>query len=524
MHHWKNYIKTDLLSGLVVFLVAVPLCLGIALASGVPLFSGIIAGIIGGIVVGSLSSSQVSVSGPAAGLVAIVLAGVASIGSLPGFFLAVFLAGFIQLLLAALKAGGIAYYFPSNVIKGMLTAIGIIIVMKQFPHFIGYDTDYEGDFSFLEKSGLNTFTNIYEALTHIHFGVALAGITCIVVMFLWDKYKPQQLKLVPGALLSVIAGLICNALFKSMGIEDYIITSEHLVQLPVIQSFSEFKDALILPDFSMITNWNVWTVALTLGLVASIETLLTIEATDKIDTLRRVTPTNKELFAQGIGNIISGAIGGLPITSVIVRSSANINSGGKFKSSTIFHGVLLLVGGIFLATLLNHIPLTSLAAILLLTGYKLINPQNFISNFKKSPYEYLPFIVTVIAIVFTDLLTGIAIGTCVSIAALLIGNIKNASFFKREKVNDETYLNIVLSEEVSFLNKAAIRLVLDRIKEGSKIIIDASNSFYIDADVREIIQEFVDIQAKERNIEVLLKGFKPSYGIENTYDQSIENY
>ena len=524
MIHWRDYFKSDLLAGLVVFLVAVPLCLGIALASGVPLFSGLIAGIIGGILVGYLSQSQVSVSGPAAGLVAIVLAGVASIGTLEGFFLAVFLAGFIQLILSLVKAGGIAYYFPSNVIKGMLTAIGIIIIMKQLPHFIGYDKDYEGDLSFFEKEGHNTISSMLDALTHIHFGVAIAGMISLLAMFFWDKLKPAKLKLIPGALVSVVVGLLCNELFKLTGIQEFIIKQEHLVQLPIIQSFTELSGSFIFPDFGMITSPKVWTVAFTLGLVASIETLLTLEATDKLDPLRRVSPTNRELFAQGIGNIFSGLLGGLPITSVIVRSSANINSGGRFKTSTIFHGVLLLIGGLFLARFLNYIPLTALAAILLITGFKLANPKIFIEFIKKSPFEYLPFFVTVVSIVFTDLLTGIAIGTGVSICALLMANIKNVSFFSREKVNNETYLSIVLSEEVSFLNKAAIRLVLDRIKEGTKVIIDASKSFYIDSDVREIIQEFVEIKAKERNIEVLLKGFKASYGLENTYDQTINEY
>lgn len=509
--------KSDLLAGLVVFFVAVPLCLGIALASGVPLFSGIISGIVGGIIIGFLSKSNVSVSGPAAGLVAIVISGIASIGSLPGFFLAVVLAGVLQLVLGAVKAGGIAYYFPSNVIKGMLAAIGIIIIMKQIPHFIGYDSDYEGDFTFWEKDGGNTIENFLQSFSFLNVGVTIAGILSLLTMIFWDKYKPQSLKVIPGAILAVIIGLVTNALFSSINLESLIIKPEHLVQLPVVTDFESFSNLFMFPDFSQITNSAVWSVALTIGLVASIETLLTIEATDKIDPLRRVTPTNRELFAQGTGNIISGFLGGLPITSVIVRSSANINSGGKTKTSTIFHGILLLIGGIFLAKYLNYIPLTSLAAILLVTGYKLANPTLFKDVFKKSPFQYLPFIVTVIAIVFTDLLTGIFIGIIVSIFAILMGNLKNTSFITKEYYKDGNYLKIELSQEVSFLNKATIRLILDRLKENSKVIIDASNSFYIDADVVEIINEFKEIKSKEKNIEVILKGFKQSYGIENTY-------
>lgn len=517
-HHLFSNFKSDLIAGIVVFFVAVPLCLGIALASGVPLFSGIIAGVIGGIVVGFLSQSQVSVSGPAAGLVAIVLAGITSIGSLEGFFLAVVLAGVIQLVLSLLKAGGIAYFFPSNVIKGMLTAIGIIIIMKQIPHFVGYDKDYEGDFAFWEASGSNSFSSLFSSFDFLHWGVTLAGLVSLVGMVLWDKYKPTTLKVIPGAIVAVVLGLLMNVIFIALNVQGLIIMPEHLVQLPVFESFADVKSTLILPDFTQISNAAVWTVAITIGLVASIETLLTIEATDKIDPYRRVTPTNRELFAQGTGNIISGLIGGLPITSVIVRSSANINSGGRTKISTIFHGILLFIGALFLSQYLNYIPLTSLAAILLVTGYKLANPATFKTMFKKSYYQWVPFVVAVVAIVLTDLLTGIFIGIGFSILGIIITNIRNTSFVKREKINNQDYLKIELAQEVSFLNKATVLLLLDKLEEESKVVIDASKTVYIDDDVIEIIQEFVTIKAPDKNIEVKLTGFKDYYGLENSIE------
>ena len=517
-HHLFSNFKADLIAGIVVFFVAVPLCLGIALASGVPLFSGIIAGVIGGIVIGFLSQSQVSVSGPAAGLVAIVLAGITSIGSLEGFFLAVVLAGVIQLVLSLLKAGGIAYFFPSNVIKGMLTAIGIIIIMKQIPHFVGYDKDYEGDFAFWEASGSNSFSSLLSSFDFLHWGVTLAGLVSLVGMVLWDNYKPTPLKVIPGAIVAVVLGLLMNVIFIALNVQGLIIMPEHLVQLPVFESFADVKSTLILPDFTQISNAAVWTVAITIGLVASIETLLTIEATDKIDPYRRVTPTNRELFAQGTGNIISGLLGGLPITSVIVRSSANINSGGRTKIASIFHGILLFIGALFLSQFLNYIPLTSLAAILLVTGYKLANPATFKTMFKKSYYQWVPFVVAVVAIVLTDLLTGIFIGIGFSILGIIITNIRNTSFVKREKINNQNYLKIELAQEVSFLNKATVLLLLDKLEEESKVLIDASKTVYIDDDVIEIIQEFVTIKAPDKNIEVKLTGFKEHYGLENSIE------
>lgn len=514
----KTNLKADVLAGFVVFLVAVPLCLGIALASGAPLFSGLIAGIIGGIVVGVISKSPLSVSGPAAGLTAISLSGIAKLGSFDLFILAIVLSGVIQLVLAALKAGSIAYYFPSNVIKGMLTGIGIIIILKQIPHLIGYDKDVEGDEAFLQTDGQNTFSELTNMLNYIEPGAAIIGIVCLITIFIWDKYKP--IKLVPGALLAVILGVILNAAFMAFSLDVLVVNKSHLVNLPILSDTSDFANIIKFPDFGAITNKEVWIVALTLGIVASLETLLTIEATDKLDNKKRVTPTNRELLAQGIGNITSGLLGGLPITSVIVRSSANINSGAQTKLSTIIHGIFLLIGALFFATQLNAIPLASLAAILIATGWKLANPAVFKDMFAKTKYQYLPFIMTVVAVVFTDLLTGVMAGLAISIAFILIGNIKNSYYYKENTEKDRKVLTIMLAEEVSFLNKASIRMTLDKIPNGHTVIIDATHTDYIDHDVLEIIKEFQNIIAPEKNITLLLNGFKKEYPIADNLERA----
>lgn len=510
----------DLLAGIVVFLVAVPLCLGIALASGAPLFSGLIAGIVGGIVVGIISKSPISVTGPAAGLTAIVLAGITQLGAFETFLLAVVLAGAIQLLLGIIKAGVVAHYFPSNVVRGMLTAIGIIIILKQMPHFFGYDKENEGSESFLQNTGSNSFSFLFEMLNNIHPGATVLGIASILAIIIWDKYKP--IKLIPGALLGVIVGVMGNKIFEILQLEAFIIRTEHLVQLPVAENFTAFVNQFTLPDFSQILNPAVWVVAVTMAIVASIETLLTIEATDKMNPTKSVTPTNRELIAQGVGNMCSGLIGGLPLTSVIVRSSANVNSGGTTKVSTITHGFLLLIGAGLFPLVLNQIPLTSLAAILLITGYKLCNLSVFKEYFAKGKYQWVPFLVTVIAIVFTNLLTGVGIGMAVSVIAILRGNIKNTYYFHSEKFSDGDKIKIELSQEVSFLNKAAIKLTLQMIPPGCKLTIDATNTSYIDYDVLEVIKEFKVSTVKEKNIDLTLTGFKEDYKITNTEHITLE--
>jgi len=524
-------LKNDLPAGIVVFLVALPLCLGIALASGAPFFSGLISGIIGGIIVGFLSNSQLSVSGPAAGLAAIVYASIAEMGAFETFLLAVVFAGIVQLVLGLVKAGAIANFIPSSVIKGMLTAIGIIIILKQIPHAFGYDKDAEGDFSFMQLDGENTFSEIFNSIGKIDLGATLIMLISLAILILWDKssFIKSKLKLLPGGLVVVIVSIALNEIFKSSGSSLAIVKPEHLVVVPVADSFSSFANLFTLPDFSQIFNPKVYIIGATIAAVASIETLLCIEAVDKLDPLKRTTSTNRELIAQGLGNTLSGLVGGIPITSVIVRSSANLNAGAKSKLAAILHGVLLLVCAAFIPLLLNKIPLSALAAILLLVGYKLAKPSLFKQMFRNGKYQFVPFLVTIVAIVFTDLLTGVGIGLGVSILALLYGNYKNSYFFHKEKAKSGETILIKLAEEVSFLNKASIKLTLDHIPADAKVVIDATYSTYIDFDVLEEIKEFKEIKAPQKNITCVTIGFKDVYNIENeshvlSMEDSIDTY
>jgi len=504
------------MAGLVVFLVALPLCLGIAMASGAPLFAGIIAGIIGGIVVGLLSGSPLSVSGPAAGLTSIVLTAIATLGSYEAFLLAVVLAGVLQLLLGYLRAGTISNYIPMNVIDGMLVSIGIIIILKQIPHAIGYDKDNEGDFFFIEKAtGSNTFGSLVDAVNYAHAGAIIVALLSVAILVIWPKLKfIKALGLVPAALVVVLVGVLCNELFARF-LPYFHISSEHLVSLPVFESFAGFYQQLRLPDWSAISRQDVWITAVTLAVVASIETLLCIEAADKMDPLKRLTSTNRELKAQGIGNLLSGLLGGLPMTSVIVRTTANVNSGGKTKLATVAHGVFLLFAVLAIPFLLNRIPLASLAGILIMIGYKLANPALFVAMFKKGHSQFVPFLVTVLAVVFSDLLKGVAIGLAVSACYILYGNMKLAYFFHREKHQQGETIHINLAQEVSFLNKAAIKQTFAHLPHNSKVVINAENSHYIDHDVLQLIQDFLKIGARDRNIHVTTKGFKQEYKIDN---------
>lgn len=507
-----NYLKTDLVSGLVVFLVALPLCLGIALASGAPLFAGIISGVIGGIVVGALSHSELSVSGPAAGLTAIVLTAISSLGSFETFLVAVMLAGLMQIALGFAKAGTISNYFPSNVIEGMLAAIGVIIILKQLPHAIGYDKDNEGDFFFIEKgTGHNTFSALIDAVNYSHFGAIIVTLISLAILISWMKVSfLKKIKVVPGALVAVIVGVILNEVFKSSG-SNLAISQEHLVSLPVPSSFSDFVGQFSRPNFAAIANVDVWVLAVTIAAVASIETLLCIEAADKMDPLKRFTNTNTELKAQGVGNLLSGLIGGLPMTSVIVRTSANVNAGGKTKIAAVAHGVLLLVAVIAIPTILNRIPLACLAAVLLMTGWKLANPSVFKHMWHNGKTQFFPFIITVLAVVFTDLLKGVAIGLVISIFFILKENMKLAYSFKKEEHHAGETIHINLAQEVSFLNKAAIKQTLADLPENSSVVINASNSAYIDHDVIELIRDFVALGSKDKGISVSLIGFKGVY-------------
>ena len=521
-------LKSDFASGLVVFLVALPLCLGIAMASGAPLFSGIISGIIGGIVVGYLSTSHISVSGPAAGLTAIVLTAITDLGAFDIFLTAVFIAGLVQLILGFVKAGSISNYFPTNVIEGMLAGIGIIIILKQLPHAFGYDNDFEGDQAFSQMDGSNTFSTLFSIFDYIQIGSIVITLVSMVILISWDKVPfLKKLKLVPGALIAVALGVILNEIFIASG-SALAIGKEHLVSLPVPSSFEEFKAIIVTPNFSGVMNPKVWVVALTIAIVASIETLLSIEAADRMDVQKRYTDTNKELKAQGIGNMVSSLLGGLPLTSVIVRSSANSNSGAKSKMSTIIHGSLLLVSVLAIPVILNKIPLATLAAILILVGYKLAKPATFKHFWEKGKYQFVPFIATLLAVVFLDLLKGVTLGIIISIIFVLKGNLKRAYFFRKEQYADGDVIHIDLAQEVSFLNKAAIKQTLNHLPENSKVIIDAKDTVYIAHDILDLIHEFKTTRALDNNIKVKLKGFKKAYHLENSIDTqnhvTIEHY
>lgn len=509
---------SDIKSGLVVFLVALPLCLGIALASGAPLFSGIISGVVAGIVVGILSGSNLSVSGPAAGLTAIVLAAIATLGSFEAFLLAGFLAGIIQIALGFLKAGVLSNYLPSNVIEGMLAAIGIIIILSQIPHAVGFDEMHEGDYWFVNAAGEHQiFTTLANAINYIHPGAVVVVLACLAILIAFNKVPfLKKMSSIPGALVAVLAGIGINAIFKVTG-STWEISQNHLVNLPTPESFSQFWNQFNSPDFSQIGNADIWVVAITIAAVASIETLLCIEAADKMDPLKRYSDTNRELKAQGVGNMISCLIGGIPITSVIVRTSANVNAGGRTKLAAISHGVFLMTAVLAIPFLLNLIPLASLAAVLLVIGYKLASPEKFIKMWRNSKkFQFIPFAVTVVAIVATDLLIGVGIGLAVSIYFILRGNAKLAYFFKWDKNNEGGTVNMELAQEVSFLNKAAIKQTFAHLPDNSKIIIDASHTVYIDHDVLQMIKEFVLEGSKERNIAVSLIGFRSEYNIDNS--------
>jgi MFS superfamily sulfate permease-like transporter len=479
-----NFLKEDLPAGLVVFLVALPLCLGIALASGAPLFSGIIAGIVGGIVVAFASGSALSVSGPAAGLTVIVLNGITTLGAYDQFLVAVVIAGILQIVLGYLKAGVIGYYFPSSVIKGMLAAIGIILILKQAPIAIGYSAA--------------------DAISY-HIGSILIASISIAIILFWELpilKKYSFFKFVPGALIAVIAGVTLNALFKQYQ-PDWALSANALVKLPVAKNSAEFIGQFTLPNLKALGNYQVYVIAITIAIIASLESLLSTEAGDKLDPYKRVTPTNRELKAQGLGNLISGMIGGLPLTAVIVRTSANVNSGAKTKLSAIFHGLLLLVSVVAFATLLNQIPLACLAAVLLVVGYKLAKVSLFKEMYQLGWEQFVPFIVTVVAIQFSDLLKGIALGMVVAIFYILRTNYRRDYQIHQDRNSAGGAITIQLSEHVTFINKGSIATKLSSLPNNSKVTIDASQSHYIDLDVLEIIYDF-EIAAKLKNIEVTL--------------------
>lgn len=509
LHIFDN-LKYDLPAGLVVFLVALPLCLGIALASGAPLFAGVIAGIVGGIVVGAISGSSLGVSGPAAGLTVIVLTAITSLGDYRIFLLSVVFAGIMQIILGVLRAGIIGYYFPSSVIKGMLAAIGLILILNQIPHALGFDKSLISDESLEQAASGGSFmkslNNIFLAVKYHSVGAIIISIVSIAILLFFDTPFIKKIKLfnfIPGALIAVTAGLLLNLGF-SMFAPQFALTGEHLVVLPVAASAEEFLGFFTLPDWSAITNQQVYITAATIAIVASIETLLCVEATDKLDPEKRNTPTNRELIAQGFGNMASGLIGGLPVTQVIVRSSANINSGGRTKMSTIIHGILLLGCAILIPVVLNLIPLACLAAVLLLVGYKLAKVSLFKDMYKLGMEQFIPFVVTIAAILATDLLKGIAIGMAVAIFFILRKNYRTSYFFHKNEVHEGEQITIKLSEEVTFLNKASIQLMLEELPDNHKVVIDGSNSISIDYDVVEIIQDFKKHGAVTKKIDLEL--------------------
>jgi MFS superfamily sulfate permease-like transporter len=498
-------LRQDIPASIVVFFVALPLCLGIALASGAPLFSGLIAGIIGGIVVGSLSGSSIGVSGPAAGLAAIVLSAIGTLGGWENFLVAVVLGGVFQLLLGIIRAGIIGYYFPSSVIRGMLTGIGIIIILKQIPHFFGYDKDPEGDWAFFQVDGANTFSELLNTVNNISPGASLIAIISLAVLVLWDNILSKRhaiFKVIQGPLVAVILGILYYMLTRSHTI--LFISADHLVSVPVPEDATSFLAQFSFPNFSALNRADVWVTGFTIALVASLETLLCVEATDKLDPQKRVTPTNRELLAQGTGNILSGLIGGLPVTQVIVRSSANVQSGGRTKFSAIFHGFLLLISVIFIPALLNNIPLSVLAAILFVVGYKLAKPAQFRAMYKKGWKQFVPFIVTIGGIVFTDLLIGISLGLSVGILVILIKSYQNSHFLHIEdKSNGRHKIKMTLAEEVTFINKGAILKELERLPAETLLELDVRKTRYLDFDILEILDDFSH-KAKSRAIDIHL--------------------
>ena len=507
----------DIPAAVVVFLVALPLCLGIALGSNAPnLFAGLIGGIVGGIIVGWLSGSHLSVTGPAAGLTAIVATAIGKLPAYEAFLLAVVLAGMMQVLFGFFKGGLLGDYVPNSVIKGMLAAIGIILILKQLPHLVGFDKDFSGDESFFQKDDNNTFSEILYAINYITPVALLIGITGILIQVVWEKILVVKLpifKIIPAPLVVVLVGVGINVAFLNN--EILALQNEHLVSIPIAKNLKEFTAFFTLPKWEYITNSNVWVTAVTLAIVASLETLLSIEASDKLDPFKRVTDNNRELKAQGVGNIVSGSIGGLPLTSVIVRSSANVHAGAKSKLSTILHGIFLLISVLCIPHLLNKIPYAALAAILIYTGYKLAKISLFKEFFTKGWDQFIPFITTIAAILITDLLKGIIIGIAVGMYFVLKSNFKSAIFV----INDNDNFLFRFRKDVSFLNKPIIKQKLEQVPNNAYVLIDTTKADFIDKDIIDTINEFT-LHAPIKNIRVQIKRslFKPSHELINIPD------
>lgn len=514
---FKN-LKYDFPAGLVVFLVALPLCLGVALAStgrSDLLFSGIIAGAVGGIVVGIMSGSALGVSGPAAGLVTIVFGAINDLGSFNLFLTAVVIAGIFQAIMGLCKAGTIGYFFPSSVIRGMLAAIGVILILKQFPHAMGFDADFEGDENFVQADGHNEITELYYAVRYSSLGAVIITAVSLLMLVFFETPAAKKIglfKFLPGALFVVLVGILLNVFFQQY-FPNLHLSGDHVVQLPVANTPSDVLSFFTFPDWAGLSNYKTYIIGLTIAIVASLETLLSLEAADKLDPYKRISPNNRELVAQGAANMVSGMIGGLPITQVIVRSSVNIASGGRTKMSTIIHGIILLASVIIIPQYLNYIPLSALASILLVVGYKLTKPALYKGMIKLGWQQFFPFIVTVFAVVASDLLKGIFIGMIVAMAFIILNyeklkikrSIKNV--FKAYEVGRENNMvHLKLATEVNFFNKASISKLLMRLPEGCSIIIDGTQSKSIDYDVLEILQEFEHHTAATKRIKVITKG------------------
>lgn len=510
---YQENLKYDLPAGLAVFFVAVPLCLGIAHASGAPLISGLITGVIGGIVVGLISNSALSVSGPAAGLTAIALAGIAKLGSFESFLLATFISGVIQIIFGLLRTGAVADYIPTTVIKGMLSAIGLILIIKQLPHMIGYDVESMVAEEFIipapqlneiQPDNLpaeqNAFSLLMDSFRNMHTGVMIIGIVSFIFLVVWDRFLQSRLKTIPGSLLVVLLGVLLSRLWQYLS-GSLPLQPVHLVQIPGINSINEFVYATHFPNIQALARYDVYVIAISIAIVASIETLLSVEAIDKLDPFKRKTHANRELFAQGVGNMLSGLIGGLPMTAVIVRGSVNVSAGARTKQSAIFHGFLIIIAMVFFASLINTIPLACLAAVLVYTGYKLFQPAQFIQMYKRGWNQLMPFVITITAIVFTDLLIGVMIGLVVSAIFIIKQDYEGATL---TIIDTGRRKKLVFGESITFLHKQRLQYFFSELQTGNIVEIDASNTFFIDATIHELLDEF-KATAPQRNIELTIQ-------------------
>lgn len=507
-----QHLSSDVLAGAVVFIVALPLCLGIALASDAPLISGVVAGIVGGVVVGWLSGSQVTISGPAAGLTAVVAAEIVTLGSFEALLLAVVIAGVIQVALGLAQAGVVKSFVPTSVVRGLLAAIGVILVLKQIPHLVGHDTDYEGEMSFFQPDQENTFSELLQILGDLHPGAMAVGMASLALLWLWSRWQPLRASGIPAPLAAVVLGVVAAFGLEQLG-APWMIEPSHCVQVPIAATVRGFLGFLTTPDFAQIGNPAVYSAAVAIALVASLQALLTTEAVDRLDRDRRTTPANRELIAQGVGNCVSGLLGGLPMTCEIVRSSVNVDAGARTKRAAIVHGLLLALAVLAFPSLINRLPLSCLAAILIATGLRLASPTIFAGMWQAGGYQFVPFAVTLVAIVLTDPLIGIVIGLLVSLTFILWSNLRRPvrMFSDRHLAGDVTRLQ--LANQVSFLNRAALRRALDGMPPGKHVLIDAHHSVYIDPDILEIIKEYRDSIGPARGVTVSTKGFRPRYGI-----------